>query len=93
MLLPVASHITGKTCVFLVIKATVRQHVNPENLVLALTRLWDFLFESEVTSLYLPLNESNRYSTPKRDKWSSKCDFLEIYNEMYLHKKIFLSVC
>ena len=48
---PVASHITGKYLCFLATKAIDRQHVNPENLVLALTRLRDFLVERGVTSL------------------------------------------
>ena len=39
---PVASQIPGKHLCFLVTKATDRQHVNPESLVLALTRLRDF---------------------------------------------------
>ena len=34
---PVASQIPGKFLCFLVTKATDRQHVNPENLALALT--------------------------------------------------------
>ena len=48
---PVASQIPGKYMCFLVTKATGRQHVNPESLVLALTRLRDFLVERGVTSL------------------------------------------
>ena len=48
-LLPAASHIPGKYLCFLVTKATDRQHVNPESLVLALTRLRDFLIKRRVT--------------------------------------------
>ena len=50
---PVASHIPGKCVCFLVTDATDRQHVDPENLVLALTRLRDFLVERGVSSLSL----------------------------------------
>ena len=46
---PAASHIPGKYLCFLVTKATDRQYVNPESLVLALTRLRDFLIERRVT--------------------------------------------
>ena len=42
---PVASQIPEKYLCFLVTKATERQHVNPESLVLALTRIRDFLIE------------------------------------------------
>ena len=55
---PVASQIPGKYLCFLVIKATDRHHVSPENLVLALTRLRDFLVERGVTSLSLSLYQS-----------------------------------
>ena len=48
---PVASQIPGKYLCFLVTKATDRQHVYPESLALALTRLRDFLVERGVTSL------------------------------------------
>ena len=48
---PVASQIPGKFLCFLVTKATDRQHVDPKSLVLALTRLRDFLVERGVTSL------------------------------------------
>ena len=51
---PVASQIPGKYLCFLVTKATDRQHVDPKSLVLALTRLRDFLVERGVTSLSLP---------------------------------------
>ena len=50
---PVASQIPGKYLCFLVTKATDRQHVDPKSLVLALTRLRDFLVERGVTSLSL----------------------------------------
>ena len=42
---PVTSQIPGKYLNFLVTKATDREHVNPERLMLALTRLRDFLIE------------------------------------------------
>ena len=50
---PVASQIPGKYLCFLVTKATDKQHKNPESLILALTRLKDFLVERGVTSLTL----------------------------------------
>ena len=45
---PVASQIPGKYLCFLVTSATEKQHVDPEELVLSLTRLRDFLVEREV---------------------------------------------
>ena len=60
---PVESQIPGIFLCFLVTKATDRQHVNPESLVMALTRLRDFLVERGVTSLsryqyMIPIGES-----------------------------------
>ena len=45
---PVASQIPGKYLCFLVTRATEKQHVDPESLVLSLTRLRDFLVKREV---------------------------------------------
>ena len=55
---PAASQTAGKFLCFLVTKTTDRQHVFPESLVLALTRLRDFLVERGVTSLSLSLSLS-----------------------------------
>ena len=64
---PIASQIPGKNLCFLVTKATDRQHVDPESLVLALTRRRDFLVERGVTSLSLPVFDPNRgKATSKR---------------------------
>ena len=56
----VASQIPGKYLCFLVTKATDKQHVYPESLVLALNRLRGFLVERGVTSLSLPVYYPNR---------------------------------
>ena len=61
---PVASQISGKYMCFLVAKATNRQQVNPESLVLALTRLRDFPVGRGVTSLCLSLSLSLSLSLP-----------------------------
>ena len=57
---PASSQIPGKYLCFLVTRATERRHVDPENLVLSLTRLRDFLVEREVKELSLPVYDSNR---------------------------------
>ena len=49
----------GKYFCFLVTKATDRQHVCPESLVLALSRLRNFLAERGVTSFSLPVFDPN----------------------------------
>ena len=55
-----ASQIPGKYLRFLVTRETEKRHVDPVNLVLSLTRLRDFLVESEVKELSLPVYDPNR---------------------------------
>ena len=57
---PAASQIPGKYLCFLVMRATEKQHVNPEDLVMSLTRLRDFLVERELKELSLPVYDPNR---------------------------------
>ena len=54
-LAPAASQIPGKCLCFLVTRATDKRHVDPENPVLSLTRLSDFLVEREKKELSLPV--------------------------------------
>ena len=58
--LPAASHIPGKYLRFLVTRATEKWHVDPENLVLSLIRLRDFLVEREKRELSLPVYDPNK---------------------------------
>ena len=57
---PAASQIPGKYLCFLVTRAMEKQHVDPENLVLSLTRLRDFLVEMDVKELSLPVYDPKR---------------------------------
>ena len=82
----VASQIPGNYLCFLVTKATDRQHVNPESLVLALTRLRDFLVERGVTSLSLPAYDPNRGKPHPRELYALvHVIFSENDIEVYLH--------
>ena len=93
---PAASQITGKNLRFLVNKATDRQHVNPESLVMALTRLRDFLVKRGVTSLSLslPVYDPNRGKVPPRDLYALiHVVFSDRDIEVFSHKKYYLSIC
>ena len=91
---PVASQIPGKYLCFLVTKATDRQHVDPKSLVLALTRLRDFLVERGVTSLSLPVYDPNRGKLHPRELYALvHVIFSETDIEVYLHKIYYLSIC
>ena len=54
---PAASQIPGKYLCLMVTRTTEKQHVDPENLVLSLTRLRDFVVEMELS---LPVYDPNR---------------------------------
>ena len=93
---PVASQTAGKFLCFLVTKATDRQHVFPESLVLALTRLRDFLVERGVTalSLSLPVYDPNRGKLhPKKLYTLAHVIISETDLEVCLHRKYYLSIC
>ena len=57
---PETSQIPGKYLRFLVTRATEKRTADPENLVLSLTRLRDFLVEKEAKKLSLPVYSPNR---------------------------------
>ena len=67
---PAASQIPGKYLCFLVTRATEKQHVDPENLVLSLTRLRDFLVEMDVKELSLPVYDPNRVRLHPRELYA-----------------------
>ena len=57
---PAVSQLQGKYLCFLVTRATEKQHVDPEVLVLFMTRLRYLLVEKGVKELSLPVYESNK---------------------------------
>ena len=67
---PAASQISGKYLCFLVTRATKKRHVDPENLVLSLTRLRDFLVEREVKELSLPVYDPSRGRLDPRELYA-----------------------
>ena len=84
-----ASQIPGKYLCFLVTRATERQHVDPENLVLSLTRLRDFLVEMDVTELSLPVYDPNRGRLHPRELYALvHVIFSDTNIQVYLHKEI-----
>ena len=76
----------GKCLCFLVTKATDKQHVNPESLILALTRLRNFLVERGVTYLSLPVYDPNRGKLHPRELYALvHVIFSETYIEVCLN--------
>ena len=90
---PAASQIPGKYLCFLVTRATEKQHVDPENLVLSLTRLRDFLVEMDVKELSLPVYDPNRGRLHPRELYVLvQVIFSDTNIQVYLHKKYYLSI-
>ena len=67
---PAASQIPGKYLCILVTRATEKRHVDPDYLVLSLTRLRDFLVEMELKELSLPVYDPNRGLLQPRELYS-----------------------
>ena len=90
---PAASQIPGKYLCFLVTRATEKQHVEPENLVLSLTRLRDFFVEMDVKELSLPVYDPNRGRLHPRELYALvHVIFSDTNIQVYLHKKYYLSI-
>ena len=90
---PAASQIPGKDLCFLVTRATEKRHVDPENLVLSLTRLRDFLVERDVKEHSLPLYDPNRGRLHPRELYALlHVIFSDTNIQVYLHKKFYLSI-
>ena len=90
---PATSQIPGKYLCFLVTRATEKQHVDPENLVLSLTRLRDFLVEMDVKELSLPVYDPNRGRLHPRELYALvHVIFSDTNIQVYLHKKYYLSI-
>ena len=90
---PAVSQIPGKYLCFLVTRATEKQHVDPENLVLSLTRLRDFLVEMDVKELSLPVYDPNRGRLHPRELYALvHVIFSDTNIQVYLHKNYYLSI-
>ena len=90
---PAASQIPGKYLCFLLTRATDKRHVDPESLVLFLTRLRDFLVERELKEFSLPVYDPNSGRLHPRELYALIHVFFSDTNiQVYLYKKIYLSI-
>ena len=84
---PAAEQIPGKYLWFLVARATGKQHVDPEYLILTLTRLIDFLVEREVKELLLPVIDPNGGRLNPRELYALiHLIFSDTNIQVFLHK-------
>ena len=90
---PAASQTQVKYLCFLVMKATEKQHVDPEDLVLFLTSLRDFLVEREVKEPSLPVYDPNRGRINPRELYALiHVIFSDTNILVSLPKKYYLSI-
>ena len=90
---PAASQIPGKCLCFLVTRLTEKRHVDPENLVLSLTRLRDFPVEREVKELSLLVYDPNRGQLHPRELYAMiHVIFSDTNIQVYLHKKCYSGI-
>ena len=69
-------------------RAQEKQHVDPEDLVLSLTKLRDFLMEREVKELSIPVFDPNRGRLHPRELYALIHKIFSDTNiEVSLHKK------
>ena len=67
--------------------------MDPENLVLSLTRLRDFLVEREIKELALPVYDPNRGRLHPRELYALiHVTFSDTNIQVNLHKKFYLSI-
>ena len=90
---PAESQIPGKYLCFLVTRATEKRQVDPENLVLSLTRFRDFHVERDVKELSLSVYDPNRGCLHPRELYALiHAIFSDTNIQVYLHKKYYLSI-
>ena len=90
---PASSHIPGKYLCFLMTRATEKRHVDPENLVLSLTRLRDFLMQKEVKEFSLPVYDPIQGRLHRRELYALiHLIFSDTNIQVYSHEKYNLSI-
>ena len=90
---PAVSQIPEKHLCFLVTRATEKRQVDPDDLVLFLTRLRDFLVEREVKELSLPVYDPKRGRLHPRELYKLiHIIFSDTNIQVYLHKKYYLTI-
>ena len=88
-----ASQIEEKYLCHLITRATEKQRVYPENLILSLTRLRVILVEREVKELSLPIYDPNRGRLHPRELYALiHVIFSDNNIQVYLYKKYYLSI-
>ena len=82
----------GKYLCFLVTRVSERNTIDPEHVMLALTRLRDFMIERRITEVSMPVYDPNRGKLSPRELYAIlPVVFAETEIMVHLHKKYYLS--
>ena len=90
---PSASQVPGKYLCFLVTRVNERNTIDPEHVMLALTRLRDFMVERGIMEVSMPVYDPNRGKLSPRELYAIlHVVFAETEIMVHLHKKYYLSI-
>ena len=92
-LLPSFSQVPGKYLCFLVTRVSERNVIDPEHVLLALTRLRDFLVERGIREVSIPVYDPKSGKLNPRELYAIlHVVFAETEMMVNLHKKYYLSI-
>ena len=90
---PSVSQVPGKYLCFLVTRVNERITIDPEHVMLALTRLRDFMVEKGKMEVSMPVYDPNRGKLSPRELYAFlHVIFAETEIMVHLHKKHYLSI-
>ena len=88
---PSISQVPGKYLCFLVTRINERNTIDPEHVMLALTRLRDFMVERGILQVSMPVYDPNRGMLNPRELYAIlHVVFAETEIMVHLHKKYYL---
>ena len=87
------SHVPGKYLCFLVTRVNERNMIDPEHVMLTLTRLRDFMVERGILEVSMPVYDPNKGKLIPRELYAIlHVVFAESEIMVHLHKKYYLSL-
>ena len=90
---PLIAQVPGKYLCFLVTRVNERNSIDPEHVMLTLTRLRDFMIERRITEVSMPVYDPNRGNLNPRELYAIiHVVFAETEIMVHLHQKYYLSI-
>ena len=90
---PSVAQVPGKYLCFLLTRVNDRNTIDPEHVMLALTRLRDFMIKRKITEVSMPVYDPNRGELSPRELYAIlHVVFAETEIMVHLHKKYYLSI-